>query len=201
MKDIVNEIGLAHREVGADGETKTILIRRRYHAEVKDVWDAITTADRIARWFSPVTGDLREGGHYQIQGNAGGEILTCEPPRHLRLTWVFGGGTSEVEVRLAEDGDATLLELRHTAAVPPEMWDEYGPGAVGLGWDLALLGLVLYLRTGKPVSDPDGFGRTPEGADFIAASGRAWGEAHRAAGATEEQATAAAERTIAFYTP
>ncbi|MEU9837012.1 SRPBCC family protein [Streptosporangium sp. NPDC048047] len=201
MKDIIDEVGLAHREVGADGETKAILVRRRYDAEVKDVWDVITTADRIARWFSPVTGDLREGGHYQIQGNAGGEILACEPPRHLRLTWVFGGATSEVEVRLAEDGDATRLELRHTAAVPPEMWDRYGPGAVGLGWDLALLGLVLHLRTGEPVSDPEGFGRSPEGAAFIAASGRAWGEAHRAAGATEEEAAAAAERTIAFYTP
>ena len=35
-------------------------------------------------------------------GYAGGEILRCEPPRLLRVTWVMGEGpASEVEVRLA----------------------------------------------------------------------------------------------------
>ena len=32
---------------------------------------------------SPISGDLRLGGRYQLQGNAGGEILVCEPPQHL----------------------------------------------------------------------------------------------------------------------
>jgi hypothetical protein len=29
----------------------------------------------------PISGELRVGGSFQLEGNAGGEILTCEPPR------------------------------------------------------------------------------------------------------------------------
>ena len=44
------------------------------------MWDACTDPERIGRWFLPVSGDLRLGGRYQLEGNAGGEILRCEPP-------------------------------------------------------------------------------------------------------------------------
>jgi uncharacterized protein YndB with AHSA1/START domain len=92
---------------------------------------ACTTADRIGRWFMPVTGDLRLGGKYQLEGNAGGEILSCEPPRRLRVTWVMGeGAASEVEVRLSPgDGAENVLEPAHTAVVDPASWTKYGPGA------------------------------------------------------------------------
>src|SRR4051812_39384460 len=112
MIDIVNQINNIRREVGtgqlAGDEVRKVLLRRRYEATVDDVWDACTNGDRIGRWFLPVTGDLRPGGRYQLQGNAGGEILRCEPPSLLRVTWVMGEGPrSEVEVRLAEAGEAT----------------------------------------------------------------------------------------------
>ena len=60
-------------------------------APIEDVWDACTTAERIGRWLMPVSGDLRRlGGKYQLEGNAGGEIVSCEPPRLLRVTWALG---------------------------------------------------------------------------------------------------------------
>ena len=41
--------------------------------------------ERIPRWFLPVSGDLRLGGRYQLEGNAGGEVLevlaTARPGR------------------------------------------------------------------------------------------------------------------------
>ena len=157
MSEIVDQISEAHRAVRAggggagedDGASRTVLLRRAFPAPVEDVWDACTTAERIGRWLMPVSGDLRLGGRYQLQGNAGGEVLRCEPPRLLRVTWGMGDGpASEVEVRLSPgDGAETIFELEHTAAVDPAMWDHYGPGAVGVGWDLALLGLFLYLST------------------------------------------------------
>jgi hypothetical protein len=39
-----------------------------YPASQSDLWDAVTNADRIPRWFLPVSGDLRLGGHYQLEG-------------------------------------------------------------------------------------------------------------------------------------
>ena len=90
-------------------------------------------------------GDLRLGGHYQFEGNAG-EIVACEPPEQFKVTWGMHGQFSCLTITLAEQGsDRTLLRLEHVAHVPDDMWSEYGPGAVGVGWDGGLLGLALYL--------------------------------------------------------
>ena len=161
MIDIVQQIEAVQREVGTGqvpaGEGKAVRLRRTYAASIEDVWSALTDPDRIGRWFLPITGDFRIGGHYQFEGNAGGEILACDRPNRLKATWIFGDaptGTSEVEVRLTPSGDeSTTLELEHTAIVPDEMWSEYGPGAVGVGWEGGLLGLSLHLQGGS-IDDP-----------------------------------------------
>src|SRR5262245_24297095 len=144
--DFMDELTRGHREL-LDGKRKTMVLRRHYDADVEDVWQACTDGDRLRRWFAPVSGDLRLGGTYQVEGNAGGEILHCEPPSLLRVSWLFGEnpGFSEVEVHLSAKDGGTQFELRHSAEVPPEFWGQHGPGAVGVGWDLALLGLALYL--------------------------------------------------------
>ena len=59
-------------------------LRRTYDAPIDDVWDALTTPERIGRWFLPISGDYRLGGRYQFEGNAGGEILACERPNRLQ---------------------------------------------------------------------------------------------------------------------
>jgi uncharacterized protein YndB with AHSA1/START domain len=64
------------------------MIRRRYEAPIEDVWDACTDPRRLNRWFLQVTGELRAGGTFQLAGNARGEIVRCEPPRLLTLSWV-----------------------------------------------------------------------------------------------------------------
>ncbi|GII54941.1 activator of HSP90 ATPase [Planotetraspora thailandica] len=200
--DIVDEINQAHREL-LNGERKVVTLSRRYDAEVEDVWDACTNAERLSRWFLPVTGDLRLGGKYQLEGNAGGEILQCEPPRLLKVSWLFGenAGFSEVEVHLSSEDDGTLFELRHTAEVPPDMWSGYGPGAVGVGWDLALLGLTLHLTSGAPRIDESTFHLTDEGRRVITASSQAWGRAYEAAGGPPDEVAAAVANTTAFYAP
>jgi uncharacterized protein YndB with AHSA1/START domain len=209
MIDIIDQLNAVNREVGrrgvATGEARTVLLRRSYDAAIEDVWDAITNPDRISRWFLPVKGDLRLGGTYQLEGNAGGEILGCEPPRLLRVTWIFGepseGDFSEVEVRLSAAGDGeTALELEHTATVDPQRWAEFGPGAVGVGWDAALLGLGLHLRSGGSLEDPEAWARSAEGRQFFTSSSKAWGAALEAAGDTIDIA-AAVENTTKFYVP
>ena len=211
MSEIIDQINQAHRAVrtgsgagDAGTVTRTVVVRRAFPVPIEDVWDACTTAERIGRWFMPVTGDLRLGGKYQLEGNAGGEILDCEPPRLLRVTWVMGEGpASEVAVRLAPgDGAETVLELEHTAVVDPLFWTRYGPGAVGVGWDLALLGLFLYLSTGRDrPEDPGAWAGSPDAREFITRSSEAWGTANLQAGASEAEAAAAAAETTAFYLP
>ena len=189
------------------GEGRVVTLQPDLPGRIEDVWDAITDPERIARWFLPISGDLRVGGHYQFEGNAGGEILRCEPPNLLQVTWLCGGapaGTSEVEVRLSQVGDdRTMLVLEHTAIVPPEMWDQYGPGAVGVGWDLALLGLALHFESGGGVSieDKDAWSRSAEAREYMTGSADAWRAAHQAAGASAEAAATAATNTVGFYVP
>jgi len=210
MIDIVKEIEATQREVGpgahAAGDGRSIRLRRTYKAPIDDVWDALTDPERIGRWFLPISGDYRLGGTYQFEGNAGGEIVACEKPHRLRVTWVYGevsspADVSEVEVRLTAAGDeATTLELEHIAIVPDEFWTTYGPGAVGVGWEGGLLGLALHLSGGS-VGDPIAWQSSDEGRDFNTRSSQAWGAASAAAGEAPEAVATMVANTTQFYAP
>ncbi|MDI1449894.1 SRPBCC family protein [Polyangium sp. 6x1] len=208
MIDIMKELTAVHRETGPKmmpgGEGRTVKLRRSYDAAIEDVWDAITNPDRVKRWFLPLEGELRLGGHYQLKGNAGGKILRCEPPRLLEVTWSMASKDDEnskvfVQLSVGED-EQTILELEHAAIVPPGMWPEYGPGAVGVGWDLTLLGLVYELRS-LFIEDKNAWGMTPEARQFITGSSVGWGAANQAAGASAADAQKAVENTTKFYAP
>jgi uncharacterized protein YndB with AHSA1/START domain len=191
--------GVSDREI--EGRlARVVTLAQTYDTDIDDLWDAVTNAERIARWLTPVRGDLRLGGRYQLEGNAGGTITACEPPHAFDATWEFGGATSWIEVRLTVvDAEHSRLELAHLAH-PEEHWEQFGPGAVGIGWDLGLLGLVLYLEQGERPPDADAFPTTPEGVRFIVASGQAWGRADAEGGEDASVARAAADRTVAAYT-
>ena len=112
-----------------------------------------------------------------------------------------GGGASEVEVRLAPAGaGSTTVELEHIAIVPDELWDQFGPGAVGVGWDGGVLGLSLHLRGGS-VGDPIAWQLSAEGREFYARSSAAWGAAYEASGADPDAVAKAVANTTAFYAP
>ena len=198
VQDLIGELEQVRRRVtGGDGHV--VELTRAYDAAVEDLWDACTRPERIVRWFLPVSGDLRPGGSYQLEGNAGGRIEACEPPRHLGVTWDFGGGTSRLTVDFAAlDGGRSQLRLRHTVA-DDDHWREYGPGATGVGWDLTLLGLAAYLG-GEPV-DQGSFEGSPEAREIMQASAAAWGRAHEESGVPADVARQAAERTSAAYAP
>lgn len=158
------------------------------------------------RWFMPVSGDLREGGRYQLEGNAGGTITACSAPRALAVTWEFNGAISWVNVTLTAEGeDATRLTIEHIAHESPEgqaFWDQFGPGAVGIGWDLSLLGLALHVsdpQWTKP-EDEAAFVASEEGLSFTVQSSREWVEASIAFGTQESAARAAGERATHFFT-
>src|SRR4051794_25595266 len=134
-------------------------MRRTYPTDPADVWACLTDPQRIARWFMPINGELKEGGSYQLEGNAGGGILEGAPPGRLRTT--FGGPESIVQLTLTARGaDETELTLDHS--VPAAMAGSVaGALFVGPGWDGAFLGLGLYLA-GEVVGDPRDAANAPE---------------------------------------
>jgi len=162
------------RNFEKDGKpASTVTLTRLYDTSVDDLWDALTSKERIPRWFLPVEGELRLGGKYQLKGNAGGTITACTPPSHFAATWEFGGRMSWVDVKVAAGSGRARMTLEHTAIIE-DHWNQFGPGAVGVGWDLAVMGLARHLATGAPAD------HATSGVDLASAKERS-------------------ERTIAYY--
>jgi uncharacterized protein YndB with AHSA1/START domain len=208
MIDVKQQISAVSRSIGARelpaGTARVMTISQSYDTDLDDLWDAVTSGERIPRWLMPISGDLRVGGRYQLEGNAGGTVQRCEKP-HLAVTWEYGDEVSWVEARLIPEGDdRTRLEVEHVAHVDDQRWAEFGPGAVGIGWDSMLMGLYLHVSTGgSPASDPQATMAwivSDEGRLFMTESSERWYEASVAAGTDEAEAAAARDRVTAAYT-
>ncbi len=203
--DVEGNLGAAERSVWSmerDGRpARAVTLSRSYPTSVEDLWDAVTNGERIPRWFLPVSGELEPGGRYQLEGNAGGVVTACEPLSRFAVTWEFGGEVSWLEVHCSDDGaGGARLTLTHTQQVS-EHWGEYGPGALGVGWELGLLGLAIHLaQPAAPMPDPAAFAVSPDGRAFISGSSEGWELAAVAFGTDPAAARSRAGHTTAFYT-
>lgn len=136
------------------GEVAEVTFRRRYPTSPDDLWDALTTPERAARWLGVLRGDLRPDGAFELylgverpdaDDVARGRVLTCEPPTGLAVTWAFPGERpTDVRVRVEPDGDGAVLELTHTGLTPP------AARGYGGGWHVVLDQLDDH-ASGRPV--------------------------------------------------
>lgn len=177
---------------------------RTYEAGIEELWDAVTNPERISNWFAPISGELKLGGRYQLEGNAGGKITRCEVPNAVDLTWEFQGNTSWVTIRLEPDEDCTRLTLEHLIGqdeASEKHWKKYGPGATGVGWELGFLALGRYLKKGAPIaeSESNDWLESSTGKVFMKKCAKEWGKAHALAGEDVATADSAANATAAFY--
>jgi uncharacterized protein YndB with AHSA1/START domain len=203
MLDQLGQVTRSIRSLEYEGRPARCLVAAQTYATgIEDLWTAVTDADRIGRWFLPVSGDLREGGQYRLEGNASGTVLSCDPPHGYRITWEYGGEVTWVRISLTPTGEQTTFTLEHIAHVDESRWAEFGPGAVGVGWDSALLGLALYLETGRSMNPAEAVAwmQSEEGKAFMTSSSEAWRAADVAFGTDPDHAAAAAARTTAAYT-
>ncbi|MEV6303655.1 SRPBCC family protein [Actinoplanes sp. NPDC051861] len=205
MIDVKEQINSVRRDLGTRtleaGEARVMTISQAYATHLEDLWEVVTDPQRIERWFLPVSGELREGGKYQLEGNAGGTITSCSRPRSYSATWEFGGQVSWITVTLTEEGDRTRFELEHVAHVD-DHWNQYGPGAVGVGWDSGLMGLALHLSNPEAPRDQDAimaWSASEDGKLFMKLSSDSWAEADIATGADPEDARTRAENTYKAY--
>ena len=207
--DFSKAFGATFRELDngeRDGRpTHIVRASRTYSTTQNDLWSAVTKKERLRRWFAEVSGDLRLGGRFSIKGNADGDITVCEPPKLLILTWEFGGNTSWVTVKVEDAKDGALLTLEHELPTDEKSeahWDQYGPGATGVGWEMALLGLDANLSSdGQPSLEAGAaWAEGAQGKVTLRTWAEAWGEADVRAGTPVQTARDTAERTARFYT-
>ena len=207
--DYSNPLGIEFRFV-EDAEyngapARCVKGTRTFQTDADDLWDALTNPERLPRWFLPISGDLKVGGNYQLEGNAGGKINRCDRPEVLEVTWECGGNVSWVNIRLEPDGVGTRLTLEHIMGkdeASEEHWKKYGPGATGVGWDLSFLGLGMHLATGETIEQEasNQWMASEPGKAFIRACAQAWGEVHIGSGESADVAKAMADATAAAYT-
>jgi hypothetical protein len=80
-------------------------------------------------------------------------------------------------------------------------WEQFGPGALGVGWELGLLGLGIHLESGPVDREAmTAWTGSDEGKRFMTVSSDGWCEANVAAGASRAEAEVQAGRTAAAYT-
>ncbi|MCH8009800.1 MAG: SRPBCC domain-containing protein [Chloroflexi bacterium] len=117
----------------------------RIAARPSTVFSLLDNADGMAKWFgSSVQMDAKPGGTLRVDINgrdiAKGEIVEIVPPERIVFTFGWEGeghpvppGASRVEITLVEDGDGTIVRLRHSgltaeqAASHKEGWDHFLP--------------------------------------------------------------------------
>jgi uncharacterized protein YndB with AHSA1/START domain len=123
-----------------------------YATDPDDLWQAVTTPERLSRWMAPYLGDFRLGGRWQAIGSDGdvyceGEVTACDAPRGFATTWqVRGERPTELVVRLEPEGAGTRLRLRHRGVTT------IGYGA---GWHVYLETLHQYLTAGADAAVRD----------------------------------------------
>lgn len=138
-----------------------IRFQRHLPYAIREVWDAITTPERLADWWLPfdadVTVDLREGGTLTFVGRGDDAVtITCtitrvEPPMLLEHTHVDAGSHMRWELEPVDTG--CILRLSHVVTDPSRAIDNCY--VVGLHTSLARLEPCL---AGRPVAwDWDGF--------------------------------------------
>ncbi len=96
------QINAVIRRVASSGDRHAITVQQTYPTSVEDLWSACTEAERLARWFEPIEGDLRRDGRYRLtDSGTQGTIERCDRPTSLRISWEYGDDTSHIEVGFA----------------------------------------------------------------------------------------------------
>ncbi|MFI8876771.1 SRPBCC family protein [Streptomyces sp. NPDC055243] len=189
------------RAVHSGGSDHGVQLERVFATSAADLWEAITSPERLARWFEPVKGRLEQGGRYELtDSGTAGTIQRCDEPHALRVTWEMGDDKSTLEVTLTPEETGTRLTLRHV--VPDnDHWGTYGPSAVGIGWDSAFLALSQHLDQDSAAVHDEiaAFNASDDGRVFIDQAAESWRTAHVASGADTDRAHQQAVNTAAFY--
>ena len=97
-----------------DQKRGAVRMEEFYKTDIRDLWEACTSPERLARWLAQVSGDLRVGGTVHLiftsSWTGPARIEICDAPHHLLLTTEPGTDDEcQTEAWLIEEGSQTRL--------------------------------------------------------------------------------------------
>jgi uncharacterized protein YndB with AHSA1/START domain len=153
---------LLQRAQAGTGRTRSVLVRRTFAATVDQLWTTCTQPDQLARWYGAVSGDARLGGSLHLQDAAATcQVLRCEAPNRLDVSWQSGDETTVVRLVLRPVDDGVELTLEQVGIVSP------AAARHGSGWEQELARLGIFLTGGS---------KADRSSDSAVASGALWDE-------------------------
>lgn len=137
--------------IAGDGTEAVVTFDRSYATTPDDLWDAVTTPERLERWFAPVRGDLTPGGsfviHFDDRDTPECRLETCDAPHSFTWTWPHEAAASHVAVEVTAEGDGSRLRLVHSRLASDKA-PEYGAG-----WQAYVRGLDAHLAGAEVPGD------------------------------------------------
>ena len=145
--------------------SNAVMIEHRFRVSKVRVYQAWTTPEQMKHWLHPgpewsnpsIEVDLREGGSYRVGFShpdedeisyVVGRFLKIEPGKHLAYTWTWeppdpnAGQETFVTVNFTDDGDGTLVTLRHDSFPDDETCVRHNEG-----WGATLACFETYLSS------------------------------------------------------
>ena len=139
---------------------RVVEVERRIAAPREEVFAFLTDPDKYTKWMGVAAEfDPRPGGVYRVRMNrdrvALGEYVEVDPPSRVVFTWGWEGdvavppGSTTVEITLREDGDFTILRLRHSGFTTHEAAASHREG-----WPMYVERLSVAATARDPGPDP-----------------------------------------------
>lgn len=132
--------------------TDSIIKKHQFNHPIDKVWNAISSAEEISKWFIKAEFKAEEGFNYLFtheDTKITGRVLKANPVYELVYTWKIMGTEIDTEVKwlLEENEKGTLLTLEHSGI------SKYpGESAVAMfnnyegGWVTCISELKKYLN-------------------------------------------------------
>jgi uncharacterized protein YndB with AHSA1/START domain len=146
-------MSLDQPSIRKDGERYRLVYTEVYATDPDDLWEALTTPERLARWMAVYTGDLRLGGTWEVASDGDGPwgrgtVTACDAPHGFTTTWqAEQEDPTELVVCLEPVDAGTRLVLEH---------DGVRSIFYGAGWQTYLEQLIVH------IDDPAAPARTEE---------------------------------------
>jgi len=138
----------------AADSTRAIRQEATVAAPLDAVWQALTEAEELKRWF-PLDAKVTPGPSGSVSVSWGGDEWTVRidvwrPNKHLRLVSEMPGaegegGTMAIDYHLATEAGETVVRLVHSGFGASSDWDDMYDGTAA-GWAYFLVNLRFYLE-------------------------------------------------------